>query len=99
MHWSIALWRDIMTEHSFENQSYNALVDYISDALADRHYIKITMSNGESFEPIKPDDVALKEAGVKEKAIDLVEGMLLIYKDVRQYLLINPNHIASIEIR
>lgn len=82
------------------NSNYNELVKYIEDALMDRHYIKITMANGESFEPIKPDDVALKEAGVKEKAVNTIEGMLLIYTtDVHQYVLINPDNIVSIEMR
>lgn len=82
------------------NSNYNALVEYIEDALVDPHYIKITMANGDIFEPIKPDDVALKEAGVKEKAVNTIEGMLLIYTtDARQYFLINPDNIVSIEVR
>ena len=88
-----------MTEHSFEKKNYDSLVGYIEDALVNQHYIKLHMINGETFEVIKPDEVDLKEAGLKEKAVDLVEGMLLIYIDVRQYWLINPNHIVSIEIR
>lgn len=82
------------------NSNYNALVEYIEDALVDPHYIKITMANGEIFEPSKPDDVALKEAGVKEKAVNTIEGMLLIYTTyARQYFLINPDNIVSIEVR
>ena len=82
------------------NSNYNALVEYIEDALVDPHYIKIAMANGEIFEPSKPDDVALKEAGVKEKAVNTIEGMLLIYTTyARQYFLINPDNIVSIEVR
>ncbi|MDI6574131.1 hypothetical protein [Leuconostoc lactis] len=80
------------------NSNYNKLVEYIEDALVNRHYIKITMTSGEVFQPIKPDDVALKEAGVKEKAVNTIEGMLLIYTtDACQYFLINPDNIVSIE--